>query len=329
MSFSSEVKNQLCRIELSENCCKMAELAAIIGVSGYFGFSATGNSYNMKITTENAAFARSVFSSIKSLFGINPEIVIRKSKRFKKHTAYTIIVTGSMGAGIIINDTGIKPVVSGSTISLDYSDKLLSLLDKQCCTRSFLRGAFLAGGSISDPEKTYHLEISGRHRKIVKLINKITNDFGLNGKIIIRKGNYVMYLKEGENIVDFLNIIGAHNALLDMENVRILKQMRNDVNRLVNCETANLEKTVVASVRQIENIKYISENIGLEHLPENLRIIAELRLKHQDANLKELGQLLDPPLGKSGVNHRLRKLEKIAEEARQKKGKYKEIITGN
>jgi DNA-binding protein WhiA len=191
---------------------------------------------------------------------------------------------------------------------------------KVCCKKSYLRGAFLAGGSISDPEKTYHLEIICHSAALARKINGLLVDFGLNGKIIKRKNNYVVYLKEGENIVDFLNIIGAHNALLKLENIRILKDMRNNVNRLVNCETANLGKTINASVRQVENIKYIRDNLGFSSLPKNLREIAELRLQYTDANLKELGEMLSPALGKSGVNHRLRRLDKIADDLRHSKG---------
>jgi DNA-binding protein WhiA len=175
---------------------------------------------------------------------------------------------------------------------------------------------------VSDPEKTYHLEIAVRHEDYARLVDSVINSYGLRSKVIQRKGNFVAYLKEGENIVDFLNIIGAHSALLKLENIRILKQMRNSVNRLVNCETANLDKTVNASVRQLSNIKFIQESIGLEKLPKSLQEIARLRMEHTEASLTELGAMLDPPLGKSGVNHRLRKLEKIAEEY---KGNIKEI----
>ena len=173
---------------------------------------------------------------------------------------------------------------------------------------------------MSDPERTYHLEIICHNKILAAELKKLMHDFNLNAKIIKRKGNYVVYLKEGENIVDFLNVIGAHLALLELENIRILKGMRNDVNRIVNCETANLQKTVDASVRQAESIRYIRDNLGFDKLPDNLREIAQLRLQYSDASLKELGEMLEPPLGKSGVNHRLRKLDKIAEDMKNVKG---------
>ena len=130
------------------------------------------------------------------------------------------------------------------------------------------------------------------------------------------KNSFIIYIKEGEQIVDLLNIVGAHTSLLELENIRIMKEMRNNVNRLVNCETANLSKTVNAAVRQVESIKLIQNSIGLQRLPKNLQEVAELRLSYPDESLKELGEMLDPPVGKSGINHRLRKIEKIAEEIR-------------
>jgi hypothetical protein len=186
------------------------------------------------------------------------------------------------------------------------------------CKKAFLRGAFLAGGSISDPEKTYHLEITCHTKAVAGQVLSVLKGFGLNAKNICRKGNTVIYLKEGENIVDFLNITGAHTSLMEFENIRILKEMRNNVNRVVNCETANLDKIVNASVRQIENIKLVIEKAGLGSLPEGLRQVAETRLKYPDISFRELGEMLDPPLGESGVNHRLRKLDKIAENLLQK-----------
>lgn len=315
MSFSSSVKNELCRIDLNERCCLFAELSAMIRVSGVVKFIGS-NDANVKIVTENAAMARKLFSLIKKLYNIYPEVLTRRSRKLKKHISYTILLTSSMGLSNMLSGMGIYRNTEGGT-EFAVFDK--NLLKKLCCKKAYLRGAFLAGGSMSDPEKTYHLEIATHSKVLAQELSRLENKFKMNAKIILRKGSYVSYLKEGENIVDFLNIIGAHNALLELENVRILKEMRNNVNRIVNCETANLEKTVNASLRQVENITYIRDNFGFETLPENLQEIAELRLKYSDANLKELGEMLSPPLGKSGVNHRLRKLDNIAERARAMK----------
>lgn len=319
MSFSSTVKNEICRVEKNNKCCLLSELAAVVAISGTIKLS-DGKGLSVRIVTENAAFARRVFSIIKKTYNIYPEVIIRKSTKLKKHLSYILVITPSMGADNILADLKITFGEEGDVGSLKYNVGVHGFLKKACCRKSYLRGAFLAGGSISDPEKTYHLEITCHSLELAQKIRDLVNSYSLNSKVIKRKGNQVVYVKEGEDIVDFLNIIGAHTSLLELENVRILKGMRNNVNRVVNCETANLEKTVNASLRQIENIRYIKEKVGFGSLPASLKEIAEVRLDNDDANLKELGELLSPPLGKSGVNHRLRKLDKIAENLRTKEG---------
>lgn len=320
MSFSSTVKNELCRLEHIDSGCLISELAATLCLNGAAAV-VPGSEPNIRITTENAAFARRIYSNIKKLCDIYPEVAIRKSKKLKKHVSYMLFITSAIGSAKLLERTGValETALEGQPPELVLTGK--NSLKRQCCRKAFLRGAFLAGGSISDPEKTYHLELTSRTRPQAQELSRILNTFRLNARIIKRKGSYVTYLKEGENIVDFLNIIGAHTALMELENVRILKGMRNTVNRIVNCETANLGKTVDASLRQVENIRYIAENIGLNRLPEGLRDIAEVRLEYSDANLVELGQHLSPPLGKSGVNHRLRKLDQIAEKYRDQMDK--------
>jgi len=191
------------------------------------------------------------------------------------------------------------------------------IIKNESCKRAYIKGAFLGGGSISNPEKTYHLEFVTHDQDYANELSDLINSYKLNSKVIQRKNSFVIYLKEGEQIVDLLNIIGAHNALLELENIRIMKEMRNNVNRIVNCETANLSKTVNAAVRQVESIKLIQNEIGLDRLPKNLKEVAKLRLAFPDESLKELGAMLNPPVGKSGVNHRLRRIEKIADELRK------------
>lgn len=317
MSFSSAVKNELCRLENEEGCCLFAEVTAAVRIAGMLK-KTENSSYNIRLITENAAFARRMYSNIKKLYNINLQVIIRRSSKLKKHASYILLFHQSIpDIDNIIKEklTERNQKIKKSVLEQSIKDKD-SVFYKNCCRRAYLRGAFLAGGSISDPEKTYHLEITTHYRRDADIIQWLMSTYQLNAKIINRKGSYVVYLKEGENIVDFLNIIGAHSALLEFENIRILKDMRNNVNRIVNCETANLEKTVNASVRQIDNINLIQKTIGFSKLPGNLREIAELRLEYTDASLKELGEMMTPPLGKSGVNHRLRKLDEIAEEIR-------------
>ena len=190
------------------------------------------------------------------------------------------------------------------------------LLKNVCCRRAFLRGAFLAVGSMSDPVKGYHLEFDCGDEAGAGLLQELIRGFGIESKVILRKKYYVVYLKEGSAIVDLLNVFEAPISLMNLENLRILKEMRNSVNRRVNCETANIAKTVNAAARQVEDIEYLGEHYGFRNLPRPLREMAEIRLEYPDAPLKELGELFDPPLGKSGVNHRLRKLSELADKMR-------------
>lgn len=309
MSFSSKTKNELARMVPEKECCQYAELAALIRMSGTLQLAGL-EKFNLIITTENASVARKIFKLFKLLFKINVEVMIRKNLKLKKNNHYLMVITHTMNTWEILKKLGILKEYN-DTFDITYEIPK-ELIKKRCCKRAYLRGAFLGGGSVSDPEKTYHLEFVTNSLEHSQDLKQLVNSFKLSSKIVERKGNFVVYLKEGDQIVDLLNIIEAHQALLDLENIRVYKQMRNDINRIVNCETANLSKTVNASMKQIENIEYIRDTIGLNHLPDNLREIAEIRLIYQDASLKELGQMLNPPIGKSGVNHRLRKIEEVA-----------------
>ena len=186
--------------------------------------------------------------------------------------------------------------------------------------RAFLRGAFIAAGSFTNPQKSYQFELITEHRWQAEELQELLADFGINARIMERRERYVVYLKDGPAIVDTLNVIGAHKALMEFENIRIIKEMRESVNRQVNCETANINKAVAASMKQLEDIEIIEQAIGLDRLDENLREICQVRRDHPDAALSELGDLMTPPLGKSGVNHRFRKLSRIAQEIRNRQG---------
>ncbi|MDD4495579.1 MAG: DNA-binding protein WhiA [Eubacteriales bacterium] len=312
MSFSSSVKNQLSRIE-NNICCSLAEMAGIVATTGVVEYK---QGVTLKLLTENSAMARRFFAAFKAFFKFSPDIKLRKNSRLKKRAYYLIYITSDSAVADIMKRLGLEYSFPEGQENAEITGgrQLDKLIQDECCKRAFLRGTFLAGGSVSNPEKTYHLEINVRYKKMAQKISKIINSYDLNSKVILRKGSYVVYLKEGENIVDFLNVIGAHKQLLELENIRIIKQMRNNVNRIVNCETANLDKTVNASVKQLEYIKLLEEDPGLGNIPAPLQEIARLRIQHPDASLKELGQMMKPPLGKSGVNHRLNKIEKLAVE---------------
>lgn len=314
MSFSAKVKNEVSRLISGSQAEARAELSAMMKVCGSLSIG-TGNSMSFNISTENPAIARLVFKLLKENFDIHTQLIVKRSNSLKKNNVYVIVITEEMGVKALLYETG---VLSGDEnfYSLDYSIPEKIVKDEKS-KRAYIRGAFLGGGSISNPEKTYHLEFVTHDEEYARNLSDLINSFELASKVIQRKSSYIIYIKEGEQIVDLLNIIGAHTSLLELENVRIMKEVRNNVNRMVNCETANLSKTVNAAVRQMESIKLIQREIGFQRLPVNLRKIAELRLQFPEESLKELGEMLNPPIGKSGVNHRLRKIEKIADELRK------------
>lgn len=320
MSFSSITKNELARIYPEDLKCRIAELAALIRMIGTI--SIYGNKkMSLSLVTENASVARLVFKLIKDVFDVTAEAMVRRSGHLKKALSYLVLVADREDAEMILKKAGILKYDENNNIKLNYGIEK-NLIEGSSSKRAYLRGAFLGGGSVSDPEKTYHLEFITHSIEHGKDLSKLINSYHLHSKVIARKNNYVVYLKEGEQIVDVLNIIGAHNSLLNLENIRVYKEMRNNVNRLVNCETANLTKTINASLRQVENINYIKETVGLDYLPKNLKEIAQMRINYPDLSLKELGQMLVPPVGKSGVNHRLRKIEEITEKLKERRVNY-------
>jgi cell division protein WhiA len=308
MSFASETKKELTNLEV-KLCCARSELSALIRMNGSLSFS--NRLLIVNIQTENAAIARRIYTLIKRIYQTPVELLVRKKMRLKKNNVY--IVRLKENARDILED--LKILGEGFTFIHDISAELVK---KKCCKRSYLRGAFLAGGSVNNPEtSSYHLEVFSQYKDHNDSLCDLMNTFGLNAKTLERKKGFITYLKEAEKITEFLNIIGAHNALLRFEDVRIVRDMRNSVNRLVNCETANLNKTIGAALRQVENIRYIDQTIGLDALPDKLREIAELRIAYQDVTLKELGEMVSGgKISKSGINHRLRKIDEIAEKLR-------------
>lgn len=309
-SFSSQVKIELARSLPEKNCCRLAEFSALLRTGGILGISRTsaGQQVSLYFSTENAAVARHVFRLGKELYAWPVEIRVRRQERLKKDNRYRVRLLIPEESQNELREMGIlkgRRVMEGVRASL---------VKRQCCLRAYLRGVFLGCGSVSNPETSYHLELvlssEGYAQAIVNLLQRV----GLQARIIKRKQTQVVYLKEAEQIASLLRLIGAHGALLRLEDVRVMKDMRNQVNRLVNCDTANLEKAVSAGLRQVRAIQYIIAEAGLDHLPASLRQVAELRLEYPEASLTELGSLLDPRLGKSGVNHRLRRLAEIAEQ---------------
>ena len=309
MSFSSEVKNELSYQMSSARHCQIAELAAIISLCGKISISVK-DTFAIRIHTENIAVARKCFTLLKKTFNIKTEISMRRNRSVDSNV-YSVVVKEHDDARKVLEAT--KLINENNEICENLSIVNNMVIMQECCKRAFIRGAFLTTGSISDPEKFYHFEIVCATEAKAEQLQKIIKFFEIDAKIVERKKHFVVYIKEGSGIVDILNVMEAHVALMNLENVRILKEMRNSVNRKVNCETANLKKTVSASVKQIEDIKYIRDTGGLSTLSEGLEEMAMLRLDNPEASLKELGSMLNPPVGKSGVNHRLRKICDIAD----------------
>ncbi|WP_409251948.1 DNA-binding protein WhiA [Bacillus sp. SCS-153A] len=308
MSFASVTKKELTNLDLKD-CCSKAELSALIRMNGSLSFA--NRSLIVNIQTENAAIARRIYSLIKKNYDTPVELLVRKKMRLKKNNIY--IVRLNEDTKEILENLHI--LGEGFTIIHDISAQLIQ---KKCCRRSYLRGAFLAGGSVNNPEtSSYHLEIFSLYQEHNEALSAVMNSFDLNSKTLERKKGFITYLKEAEKITEFLNVVGAHGALLRFEDVRIVRDMRNSVNRLVNCETANLNKTIGAALRQVENIRFIEQTAGLQILPDKLREIAELRVTYQDVTLKELGEMVSGgTISKSGINHRLRKIDEIADKLR-------------
>lgn len=315
MTFSGKVKEELSKHWSSEEHCQIAEVAAIVSMCGKVVIDSRER-YSIKVRTENLSVARKYFTLLKKTFNISTESFVSRNAT-RGNVTYTVIVKCHEDAITVLKAS--KLIDENGEISEEISIGKNPIVKKSCCKRAFLRGAFLATGSVSNPEKSYHIEIVCATKGKAEQIKGLINSFDLEAKIILRKKSYVVYLKEGSQIVDLLNVMEAPVALMEMENVRILKEMRNTVNRKVNCETANINKTVSAAVKQVEDIHYIQNSIGLSKLPEGLQEMAELRLANPNASLKELGDLLTEPIGKSGVNHRLRKLSEIAETLREGK----------
>ncbi len=295
MSFSSDIKEELEKVIPESRHCRLAELAALIHfgcrieIPAADGETGKGKMEDIAIYPENPFVERKYFTLLKKTFIINNAVKVLQAVK-------------------VLDETGYIHELSEQVNPL--------LIKNSCCRRAFLRGVFLCVGSMSDPKKGYHLEFVCEHEPQALQIKQAVSGFEIEAKIVRRKKYYVVYLKEGAGIVDLLNVIGAHISLMQLESLRVEKEVRNSINRKVNCEAANISKTVYAASKQIEDILFLQKNYGLSNLPDHLRQMAEVRLEHPENSLQELGKYLNPPVGKSGVNHRLRKLSDMAEKIR-------------
>lgn len=312
MSFSMQVKEELEAKTDSAKHCQIAEFAAFMGVLGRIRRGHDGQ-ISLELVTENDIVVNRVKKLVAKLFDVT-------------ETAYDLFVEGKKNRIMTLRFTN-QRLVADMLMVLKWCDEQFDeiepvfvnkrLIQKDCCKKAFLRGAFMASGSISDPNKFYHYEIVCAFEEDALILKDIMSFFNLDAKVIVRKQSYVVYLKEGDNITDVLNLMGAVKAQMELYNVMILKGISNNINRQINCETANSNKTAEASAKQTKDIEFIRDTIGLESLKDSLREIAYLRLENPEMNLKDLGEQLEPPVGKSGVNHRLRRISEIAEELRR------------
>jgi len=303
MSFTQTVKEELISREYESGCCQYAELAGIIAFSGVV--RKEQGDYSIRITTESSGLARKVFKLSKQLFGAAARIEIRRHAHEKAIHSYVVIINN---AAALLG--GLEMLERGA-VNFRISNDIVG---EECCAGAFIRGAFLGGGSIADPERRYHMEFVTSHFSLSKDFRALFERFGINARTVVRKSNYVTYFKESEAICDCLAAAGAHNAVLNIYNIKILKEIKNQANRVTNFESANIHKTVDASIKQVEAIRKIERTTGIDKLPKGLQRLARLRLEYTDISLSELGQMLDPPIGKSGVNHRIRRIMQIAKE---------------
>lgn len=315
MSFASETKKELVQIQ-SDDCCAKAELSALIRMNGVISLSNKG--LVLDFATENAAIARRTLQLIKQLFDTEVDLLSRKKMQLKKNNIYIIRI--KKNARDIATELGIMSESVGFVLGIAKD-----LVEYDCCKRAYMRGAFLAGGSVNNPEtSSYHFEISTLDQELAEDLKDLANVFNLNARVLQRKKGYIMYIKEAEKISDFLRVIEAYNAVLNFEDVRIFRDIRNSENRLNNCEIANETKTIAAAQRQIDNIELIDFVYGIDSLPERLQHVAKLRLEFPEENLNYLSDISNErgfKLTKSGINHRMRKLAEMAEEIRDNQKK--------
>ncbi|WP_425538117.1 DNA-binding protein WhiA [Microaceticoccus formicicus] len=315
MSFSVDTKNEVANLETGSKSCNLSELAALVRTNATITISFR-DELTLKFATESSPTARRIFRIIKSLYGYDSEIRVTRNDQLRKKSFYILHINDEEISRFLLEDTGFDPSLFAldSVMNPDKNFYPTSIVDK----RAFLRGAFLGAGSVTDPNKTYHLEIVVNSEQTGNLLIDISKELDIIARLTMRKSQFVYYLKDSEIITEFLSLIGANNARLELENVRVMRDLRNNVNRIVNAETANISKIIDAAVRQIDAIELIKREKGLDDLPPNLRELAELRLEYPEESLKFLGEMLEKPVAKSTVNNRMNKIISIADEIKNK-----------
>ncbi len=310
MSFSVDAKNEVANSDIGSKSNIVSELAALVRTNATISISFR-DEITLKFASENSPTARRIYRIIKTLYGYETEIMVTRNEQLRKRSFYRLHINDEEVSRFILEDTGFDSggFTLDSVTTPDNGFNPKTTQDK----RAFLRGAYLGAGSVTDPNKTYHLEIVVNTLQTAEQLVEISNELGIIAGITERKNQYVYYLKDSLAISDFLSVIGANSARLELENVKVMRDIKNNVNRIVNAETANISKTINASLKQIEAIELIKREKGFDDLPIGLREIAELRLNNPDDSLKDLGEKLDKPIAKSTVNNRMKRIMEIAD----------------
>lgn len=308
MSFTSEVKDELARVAPTCSHCEKATLAALVRIEGTLFFSGQGR-YRLEVATDAPSVARLVIRLLHELYHLKTDLTVRRSVLHKTPN-YLIEVPTQPGLAEALTDMGVLSRDGGLEMGIKPQ-----LVEKQCCAAAYVRGAFLGSGFVSDPRGDFHFEITVESADLAEGIVKLLEEKQIKARIMQRRNSYMVYLKSGSAILEFLAFTGAHQSALAMENARVIKSVRNDVNRITNAEVANQAKAANASVDQLFAIRKVLEAYGMENLPPALQDFIRLRVTYPDATLKELGERANPPLSKSAVYHRVRRIEQMAKEA--------------
>ena len=310
MSFASDARGELARELCPQICCARSELTAALLSSG--GISYRGkNRYSLSLTAAGAVVRR-YFALLKQFWGVTTQIRTLVSESLNGQTRYQLVIPEEDSLHLLEETKLLDENALFGVRQMPDPEMVKSA----CCRKSFVKGAFLMCGAVSNPDKEYHLEIAAPTEEFAQFVIEMMNYFEIPAKKTCRKAKYVVYLKRAEEISSMLTLLGASNSVLHLENVRIKKDVSTQVIRQMNCDTFNINRTMNAAEAQIEEIRYLDEEIGLDKLPQTLREIAEVRINNPETSLSGLGELLNPPISKSGVNGRLRKLSELARKLR-------------
>ena len=314
MSFSSDVRLELAHMQIDKQCCMRSEIAGMLLASG--NLLITGGGVALSLSSELAAIARHVYLLVRDSFGERCEIAVARREYPRARNVYTLTLRGAAAERVLV-ECGAVHRTCVFALRNGLPERLLG---RQCCQRAFIRGSFLGCGSVADPASKYHLEFAAGRESFAQAFCTFLARFDLNARMVRRKSAYVVYLKESDQIITLLGLMGAHEGLLRMESARVVKAVRNSANRATNCDNANMDKAINAAMRQTEAIIWLEENLGLDRLTPALEQVARARLDNRNATLEELGALMEPPLGKSAINHRLRRIEELADRLRAERG---------